>query len=109
MPVSQSIAPGTEVGMMRWPYQASHPDCWEKPHKGEVLPIDDLLAWHGVPADEIPEAAARMAAAGEYIPVAWSFGKVYWEPVKSLMPYAEDVAAWELSRTTAYMLERYRR
>lgn len=102
-------APGTRVGASRWPYSGHHTDGWQPPHAGTVLAQDDPRAWAGTL--EFPEAmpdhgrvSAHVASCrlrgilSERTPVAWDFGRVYWE--SDVRPYAEDVAAWELARAT---------
>jgi hypothetical protein len=106
---------GTRVGAERWPYHAAHPDCWGKPLAGTVLDKADPRAWAGSLAfpgsNPDPKAVRahveRQEAAGFLqdgkVPVAWDFGKVYWERTEKLRTYEADVAAWwtELNQARA--------
>jgi hypothetical protein len=104
--------PGDAVGAGRWPLSSAHPDVWERPHSGVILAKNSPRAWEdilvpGLPSqEEVDQHLATLAlrrATSEDVPVAWSFasGKVYWEPVKNLRSYVEDVAAWEEAREKA--------
>lgn len=111
-------APGTEVGChYRWPYHANHPDCWQPPHKGIVLALDDPRAWSETlafprmnPTQE--ECTAHVQNALERglikdsVPVLWNWidgtQGVQWD--SNLRPYAEELAAWEKARENEYRL-----
>ena len=65
-------------------------------HRGTVLAADDPRAWEGTVAfPECPVLAERVRAHVERcrkscpgfddkVPVAWDFGRVYWEPTRAL-------------------------
>lgn len=114
-------AVGTEVGAHRWPHEAAHPDAWGLPWKGTVLAINDRRAWQGTMAfpDRLPsqdEVEAHIAphTFKDRIPVLWDFGPRHgltsmWERLGSVVPYAEDLAAWEAHRARTIELLRVRR
>lgn len=108
---------GTVVGARRWPYSASHPDCWGKPWQGVVLAINDQRAWAGNAAlDTQSKIDAHVAWCQEHgllkhtIPVLWDFDDeqvVYFQQavgdasLHDLMLYAEDYSAWQSARAEA--------
>jgi len=103
--MSAKIEPGLEVGAERWPYAGAHPDCWGRPHRGVVLDQTDPRAWSGSIAfprepgrGEVLEHLIKVGWSEDEVPVAWEFGRVYWERVENLKPYDEDVRAWERAR-----------
>lgn len=68
-------------------------------HKGTILAVDDPKAWAGSLAfpKERPNRAkvhAHVVRCLEQgllqgkVPVRWSFGKIYWETLESLRPWA---------------------
>ena len=88
---TEEIKPGMEVGC-----------TYRLQHCGVVLPPDAPTAWAGSIAfpnsdEHNPPDAERVRAHVEWClsqgllrgryPVAWSFGKVYWEGADSLFPY----------------------
>ena len=106
-------APGTEVGCSyRWPYKVNHPDCWEPPHKGVVLALDDPRAWRDtlafpqrVPTQE--ECTAHVQKClddgllkGD-VPVLWTWTNSHEQMVAwdhNLRPYADELKAWRKAR-----------
>ena len=104
---------GTEAGARRWPYHGAHDDCWGKPWKGVVLASDDPRAWRGTiafpgelgdpPAEKVRAHVAWCHEQGllSDVPVAWEFGKVYWErwadgpDSYGVRPYGEDLVNWQ--------------
>lgn len=107
---------GKRVGAGRWPYSAAHPDCWQKPHEGLVLALDDPRAWAGTTAfpmqkPDAAEVAAHVAWCQEQnllateLPVLWDFPSgqmVRWESITSLVSPEDDFAAWQKAREAAY-------
>lgn len=108
-------APGTVVGCeYRWPYDSSHPGCWEKPHKGVVLALDDPRAWKGTlkfPGAELPDQQAvtdhvnkllqQAELLRDSVPVLWTNtmnGSEFLMWDSKLRPYDEELAAWESER-----------
>lgn len=106
-------APGTEVGCKyRWPYHSAHPDCWQPPHKGIVLALDDPRAWRNslafprqTPTQE--ECTAHVQSCldrgllTKNVPVLWTWNDVHEQGVQwddQLRPYAVELAAWEEAR-----------
>ena len=115
------------VGARRWPLSSAHPDAWEYPHSGRVLPRNDPSAWENTLAfpnrrptqAEVDQHLETLAATRApwsrswvepapgkteptlEIPVAWEFAKIYWETVSTLRPYDEDVAEWQEKRAQA--------
>lgn len=107
--------PGTEVGCeYRWPYDHAHPDCWQPPHKGVILALDDPRAWKDTIAfpNRLPEQAevtkhvewclSQQLLQGS-VPVLYissldgeELKFVQWD--SKLRPYAEELAAWEAAR-----------
>lgn len=118
-------APGTEVSCSyRWPYQSAHPDCWQPPHKGVVLALDDPRAWTNTIAfpgrtPEQEECTAHVKKCRDNgwlstsVPVLWDStvtpGEqwVGWD--YNLRPYPEELSLWDYARLeariTAKMLE----
>lgn len=113
-------AVGTEVGCeYRWPYHCNHPDCWQPPHKGIVLALDDPRAWRGSLAfprnpptqEECTAHVQKCLDRGllqNDVPVLWTWvggneQGVQWD--SKLRPYAEELAAWESARAAAYASE----
>ncbi len=111
---------GTKVGAKRWPYAHAHPGCWNQPWVGTVVAKDDPRVWQGTiafPGNRLP-SAAKVKAHVEWclsqglltgIPVLWNFDgptgpRVYWEKPENVVPYADDLAAWELARAEAFAL-----
>jgi hypothetical protein len=102
--------PGTLVGASRWPNAHAHPDAWGRPWRGEVLDVTDPRAWAFTLAfpnrtpgrGEVLSHLLRVGFASEAVPVAWEFGRVYWERAGSLRPYEEDEAAWAGARAAEY-------
>lgn len=110
-------APGTEVGCeYRWPYDHAHPDCWQPPHKGVVLALDDPRAWRGsvaFPRAEMltPEAVTKHVEwclseklLFDKVPVLYTqeSGEQFMQWDSKLRPYAEELAAWEAARAAKY-------
>lgn len=108
---------GTEVGCKyRWPYHSAHPDCWQPPHKGIVLALDDPRAWSNCLAfpGRTPSQAECTAHVQKCldsgllqndVPVLWTWfdeQEVQWD--SKLRPYAEELAAWESARAAAYIV-----
>lgn len=102
---------GDVVGAHRWPYISSHPDCWQKPHKGVVLSRDDPRAWAKTIAfsseNPGPEAIRehlsycdRQGLLKDVVPVLWDFPdgqQVYWQQTTgndALRLYSEDYLEW---------------
>lgn len=94
----------------RWPMSGSHPDCWELPHLGEVLAVNDPRAWAntlafsgGTPSQEqVDHHLAKLAERGITIkdtPVKYPFG-VMWDT--NVGPYEKVRKAWEQARFNAY-------
>jgi hypothetical protein len=113
--MTKTFQPGDVVGSKRWPYQAAHPDCWQKPLQGVVLQQDDPRVWAGSFAFPVakPNRAkvkahvARCRAEGllREIPVLWTCPrrdgvelKVWWESPEGLRSYEDDCAEWETAR-----------
>lgn len=106
-----TIAVGTLVSTRyRWPMSSSHPDCWELPHLGEVLAVNDPRAWAntlafsgGTPSQEqVDYHLANLAERGITIkdtPVKYPFG-VMWDT--EVEPYEKVKRDWEQSRHNAY-------
>lgn len=69
---------GQRVGSRRWPYSASHPDCWQMPYIGVIESIR-----------------------GNYARVRYHFGTIS-EPLESLRPEEIDVAEWGAERMDEY-------
>ncbi len=109
-------APGTEVGCYyRWPYQSAHPDCWQPPHKGIVLALDDPRAWRdsaafprNLPTQEEctkhVQKCLEMGLLKDTVPVLWSWAKGHeqwlaWD--NNLRPYAAELVAWDAARKAA--------
>ena len=121
---------GLEVGAGRWPFSGSHPDCWEEPIMGTIIPMNDPRAWLGTLAfgDYVPTQAdvddhiARIYALyetnpvlarkgikdpfGNKVAVLWAFGKVFFEDTSKVVPYREDYAAWMAARGATRAAER---
>lgn len=110
---------GSIVGCRyRWPYHANHPDCWQEPHIGEVLAVNDPRAWSDTLAfpgrkpsqGEVDIHLGELAESNfgiRSIPVLWKFRfdnteGVCWETPSSLRPYRDELAAWQLARRAAY-------
>ena len=103
------IAPGTLVGAE---YRRPYP-LWNEigPHCGTVLDPQDPRAWAGTIAfpESFPNALAvrlhvqwcHLRSVFASIPVAWSFGRIYFEDPGDLRPYAEEVAAFAAARAAA--------
>lgn len=119
--INGKLEPGLEVGCRyRWPYCANHSDCWQRPHKGIVLALDDPRAWKdslafpgltypdGPPQDLVTahvEKCREQGLLSDGTPVLWQWFDepkqvVMWDT--QLLPYAEELAAWEqaLARQT---------
>ncbi len=102
---------GTEVSTRyRWPGSAFHPDCWEPPHKGVVLAINDPRPWSNTLAfpgrtptvEEVDAHLANLAERGLSItktPVLYSFG-VMWDT--DVQPYEDVLAEWQAARQKKY-------
>ena len=99
------LTTGTKVGARRWPYHAAHVDCWEKPWSGEILDEGDPRAWANSIAfptdypdpdlvDAHVEWCREHGLLQTAVPVLWEFGRVYWEDVERLRPYAIDLEEW---------------
>ena len=110
-------APGTEVGCeYRWPYDHAHPDCWQKPHKGVVLALDDPRAWRnslafpatmypdGPPQDKLTAHVEKCLSNGlltSHVPVLYvntldGTEFIQWD--SKLRPYADELTAWNKAR-----------
>jgi hypothetical protein len=72
-------------------------------HAGTVLAIDDPRAWAGTLAffgPEFPDARkvrahverciAEFQDFCDKVPVFWSFGTIYWEPARALVPFGSS-------------------
>jgi hypothetical protein len=102
-----AITVGMQVGAGRWPCSGAHPDGWMTPWQGEVLDRADPRAWAGSVAfptrrpnsKAVAAHVARHPTMTNKVPVLWDFGThgkvLYWERLDSVLPYAEDVAAWK--------------
>ncbi len=115
-----TVEVGSLVGAERWPGAfGNHPDGWGRPWSGVVLAVDDPRAWKGTIAfghvEGLPaqEAVTKHVAwceseglMGESVPVAWEFGKVYWEPVAGLRAFEEDMRRWRVRKALALRRER---
>ena len=113
-----TLAVGTLVSTRyRWPMSGSHPDCWELPHLGEVLSVNDPRAWANTLAfsgrtpdqAEVDAHLAKLAGHGITIkdtPVKYYFG-VMWDI--NVRPYEEVRVEWQQARFEAYRkhLEQY--
>jgi len=107
---------GDRVGASRWPYNACHPGCWEKPWCGVVIALDDPRAWAKTLAFNMEEPDQKEVTAhvawcksegllDDKCPVLWDFGtehKVFFEMLEHVRPYADDVRAWQEARAKAY-------
>jgi hypothetical protein len=110
---------GVEVGCeYRRPYDHARPDCWQEPHKGVVLPLDDVRAWRntlafpeltfpdGPPQDKVTAHVQRCLGEGllnESVPVLYVSsidGEEFmqWDRITALKPYAEELEAWRAAR-----------
>lgn len=106
---------GTEVSTnQRWPGSGFHPDCWEPPHKGIVLAVNNPRAWTNTVAfpgrspdqeevDKHLENLKQRNISLDRTPVLYSFG-VQWET--DPRPYDEVFADWQKAREAAYAKER---
>ena len=88
----------------------SHPDCWELPHLGEVLAVNDPMAWANTLAfsgrtpsqEEVDRHLAKLAERNitiEDTPVKYPFG-VMWDT--NVRPYEEVRQEWQQARLDAY-------
>lgn len=103
------IKTGDKVGAHRWPGDGG------KPWAGILLDKDDPRAWAKTIAfpterpnrEKVKAHVAKIIAQGllsDVVPVLWDFGdckRVWWETLKNLRPYADDLAEWEKSRQVA--------
>jgi hypothetical protein len=102
----------------RWPQSSSHPDCWEVPHKGIVLALDDVRAWKNTLA--FPELSWPDGPIQEYVtehvqkhldlghwkkevPVLYTAadGDEFMQWDTQLLPYDQELTAWEEARAAA--------
>lgn len=115
-------APGTEVSCSyRWPYQSAHPDCWQPPHKGVVLALDDPRAWTNsiafpgkTPTQEECTAHVQWCVNNDLLKTAVP---VLWTPTTpgeqwigwdyNLRPYEQELERWRQARAEAY--EKYKK
>jgi hypothetical protein len=104
-------AVGDAVGTGRWPYSGG--GLYGRPWRGELLAANDPRAWQGTLAfgfreglpgqDEVDRHVAwcRANVRGAFddaAPVLWDFGtyrRVWWESAAKVVPFADDLAAWE--------------
>ena len=105
---------GTIVGCRyRWPMCDAHPDCWQPPHKGEVLALDDPRAWRNT--IKFPDQLPSQEETTDH--VLWCLSKnlvdikvpvlyttesheqfMQWDNVEKLLPYEQELAAWQIAR-----------
>jgi hypothetical protein len=114
---------GARVGARRWPYSAAHPDCWEPPLHGILLPRNEPRAWAKTLAfaDDPPSQAAvdrhvqwclGQGLLRDSVPVQWSLASgvvIRWQSIASLVPAEEDLGAWVLERAAARHAEASRK
>lgn len=110
-------APGTEVGCeYRWPYDHAHPDCWQEPHKGVVLALDDPRAWNNslaFPGSMYPDGPPQAALTAHvekclangllttHVPVLYTNtldGTTFMQWDSKLRPYADELTAWATAK-----------
>jgi hypothetical protein len=107
---------GDRVGARCWPYSAAHPDCWELPLHGILLPRNEPRAWANTLAfvDDQPSQAAvdrhlqwclAHGLLRGIVPVQWSLTSgvvIRWQSITSLVPAEEDLCAWVLERAARH-------
>lgn len=81
--VPRRPAPGTEVAA-----RSRHADSDNGPHRGVVLPLDDLAALEHTPT-------ANRGALQAMTPVRWDGEEIRWERTADLQPYTGALAEWE--------------
>jgi hypothetical protein len=87
-----------------------------RPWKGELMAQTDPRAWVGSlafpsvvydgtpPQDKVNAHVAWCHSQGllkDVVPVLWDFGtyrKVWWEPTKDLLPYADVLVQWRANK-----------
>lgn len=109
--------PGTKVGCeYRWPYDHAHPDCWQPPHEGVILHLDDPKAWEGSIAfpegtsdqGKITEHVLKLLKDGllkTHVPVLYTNsmdGSQFMQWDRKLRPYNEELDAWSIARQEKY-------
>jgi hypothetical protein len=93
----------------------AHPDCWQRPWKGEVLAHNDPRAWtntlafHSTPSQaEVDAHLANLAERGldvtDKTPVLYCWG-VAWETAEKVAPYAVILRRWFDARKAKYVAE----
>ncbi len=114
--IASGLREGSTVGSRRWPYQSSHPSCWQPPHRGIILAQNDRRAWLNTiafgPAQpsqrDVDLHVEQLHARGlltDHVPVLWSFPdapKVYWSNVALLRPADDDYRDWLRERSLAF-------
>lgn len=81
--VPRRPAPATEVAA-----RSSHADSDNGPHRGVVLPLDDLAALEHTPTADRGALQAMTA-------VRWDGEEIRWERTADLQPYTGALAEWE--------------